>query len=282
MAGISSQNAIKVPFHLLSPFAPIPMVSAKVNGQGPFEFIIDTGNVAEPVLLSENLAKRLNLSGRPRKDPSFAVDIDASMSLCTVDSLLLGDASTGPWQAGITPALGQLADRLKINIDGNVGYGFFKDKVLRIDYARSTLRMDDVPAGDGAVSFTVSQKDALIVVPVEANGQPMRFVLDTGASATCISREAAKELGLKEGNPIDLNHGGKPNGYLSSLDSLSLDGKRQEKVFAVVADFVGAMSDKLGFPVDGVIGYNFLRHYVLTIDYPGKKIALAESTGPGS
>src|SRR5437879_4339996 len=59
-----------------------------------------------------------------------------------------------------------------------------------------------VPAGTvpGEVNFELAPpNDAAIIVPVKINGQgPYKFVLDTGATFTCIDQKLVDELKLPE------------------------------------------------------------------------------------
>ena len=88
------------------------------------------------------------------------------------------------------------------------------------------------------------------------NGQPVRFLLDTGATQIAIPAEVAARLKLKRGMPVELlTAAGPTRGYSTRLDTVRLGSIESKDLGAVVAE---------GMP-DGVVllGMNFLRRLEL-------------------
>jgi predicted aspartyl protease len=113
-------------------------------------------------------------------------------------------------------------------------------------------------------------------LPVFVNEKgPYDFVLDTGASSTVISLEVAAEFGLAAEKTSQLTAGG-GNGTVSrvQLSSLAVGAARQENLAAAASDFLTQLSAELGSKLQGILGYHFLRHYHVTLDYPRGVLSL--------
>ena len=114
----------------------------------------------------------------------------------------------------------------------------------------------------------------LIIVPVKLNGKgPFRFVLDTGASGSVVTPKAAKALGLHgSGTAKAIGAGGSTDVMLTRLDSLELGGEKVTGLTLAIDEMkdVSAVVPNL----DGIVGYDFLRRFVLEIDYPASTLRL--------
>lgn len=122
----------------------------------------------------------------------------------------------------------------------------------------------------------------LVEVPYRADGssihvevylndsaEPFHFVLDTGATYTSISSDAAKQLGLSfGGNVISINTA---NGQISApvinLQSVSLNGATVHNVQTVMLSNLGG--------VDGLLGLNYLKHFNMEVNQALGKISLS-------
>ncbi|MGH7477327.1 MAG: retropepsin-like aspartic protease [Longimicrobiales bacterium] len=123
--------------------------------------------------------------------------------------------------------------------------------------------------------------EAAIVVPVVLNGQgPYDFVLDTGATVTCVDLALAEELGLEEVRGMrGIGAGATGTGQmrLVTIDSVRVGGARAEEVIACALDL--AHVEAVGMDVDGLIGLNFLRPFRLALDFDRQVLRL---TAPGA
>ena len=122
----------------------------------------------------------------------------------------------------------------------------------------------------------------LIEVPYRADGssmhvdvylndsaEPFHFVLDTGATYTSISSDAAEQMGLSfSGNFITINTA---NGQISApvinLESVSLNGATVHNVKTVMLSNLGG--------IDGLLGLNYLKHFNMEVDQTLGKISLS-------
>lgn len=135
----------------------------------------------------------------------------------------------------------------------------------------------DVEAEPGAVAFDLTGPGgAALTVPVTINGKgPYPFVLDTGATVTCVDESLVADLSLPDaGGPVAF--GGTVTGLgrmrLVSLESVTVGD-------ATVRDLQGCAVDlapmrQAGVEVQGLLGLNFLREYRLTVDFPSGMVRL--------
>ena len=138
----------------------------------------------------------------------------------------------------------------------------------------------DAAPQPGEVRFELAGPGgAALVVPVSINGAgPFPFVLDTGATLTCIDETLVTELKLPDVRGA-VAFGGGIRGLgrmrLVVLESVALGG-------ATVRDLQGCAVDlapmrTAGLDVKGLLGLNFLKAYRLTVDFGTNIVRLEKS-----
>ena len=275
-----SPKSAKVKFRLAGGAQPLILLPTRVNGAGPFDFILDTG--AGTSLLSAELAQQLNIKILGTKEGQSAGG-KVSVSLAKVESLALGQAKIEDVEVGIVD-LGHIAKTIGTRIDGDVGYNFLKHFRVTIDYETGEIRFDDAkrignfggPSKAEIPMRLASPAKPLVLVDVYANGRgPFQFAIDTGTSTTAIAPEVAQQLGI-DGSPIGpLTTGGSQvNVTAGNLKSFQVGGARIDDLVVVVADFFAMLSQAVGAKLDGIVGYNFLRNFRVVMDYPSEKFRL--------
>ena len=110
----------------------------------------------------------------------------------------------------------------------------------------------------------------LILIPVLVNDVPLNFLLDTGASSTVIfSFEDTEEIELFNYTLIKLRGLGKgePVDALKSEGNNIQIGKAKSSNQTIYVVFDGALdfSARLGHPVHGIIGHDFLKDFVVEV-----------------
>jgi hypothetical protein len=161
-----------------------------------------------------------------------------------------------------------------------MGFHFVKDWRLEIDYPRERIRFvsGSSPMADTGIPFESGVNDMAILFPAEVNGRgPYCFLLDTGASSSVVSPHLARELELSapslEGVAVSVL--GNLQAQPVRLDSLATLGRTRRDVDAAVIDIFDFCETAVGGRVDGIVGYNFLKDSVVSIDYPAKRVALS-------
>jgi predicted aspartyl protease len=275
-----SRRSAKVKFRLAGGAQPLILLPVRVNEEGPFEFIFDTG--AGTSLVSPELAKQLELTILGSKEGQTAGG-KVSVSLAKIHSLAVGNAKLIDVDVGIVD-LSQIEEAIKARIFGDLGYNFVKHFRITIDYGQREIRFEDPKQTNylgmrGRTDIPIrlaNPAKPLILVDVHANGRgPWQFAVDTGTSTTAITRQLAKHLGLAT-TPVGAGRTACAQIAMSggTLDSFKVGGVKMDKMAVVVADFFATLSSAIGAKLDGIVGYNFLRNYTVMIDYPNEILRL--------
>jgi predicted aspartyl protease len=270
----------RIKFHLAGGLQPLILLPVTVNGQGPFQFILDTG--AGTSLLSPELAQKVGANIIGAKEGQSAGG-KVSVSLAKVDSLAVGETRRDDVDVGIVD-LSQIAKTIGTKIDGDLGYNFLNRFQITIDYSNCELRLDDPKRveffGRSATAEIplrlASPAKPLILVDAYLNGQgPFQFAIDTGTSTTAITPELGKKLGIASSPVGPATTGGtQVDVTIGSVQSFALGGAKVDDMDVVVADFFAMLNSAVGAKLDGIVGYNFLRNYKVVIDYPGEVLRL--------
>lgn len=117
----------------------------------------------------------------------------------------------------------------------------------------------------------------LLLVDVAVNGGEARpFILDTGASGTVVDAAAAEvEPDAERGAVTMRGAGGEEELALVQLDSLALGGARLLGPTVALGD-LAPLRQLVGADVAGVLGYDFLRHFVVKVDYENSLVTFYE------
>jgi len=277
---ILSPRNVKVKFRLAGGAQPLILLPVQVNGDGPFEFILDTG--AGTSLLSSDLAKKLKIKIISTKEGQSAGG-KISVSLAKVDSLAVGQAKLDDVDVGIVD-LTHIGNTIGTKIDGDIGYNFLKHFRITIDYHDCEIRLDEPRriqrlgrSSKAEVPMRLaSLAKPLLLVNVHANGHgPFQFAIDTGTSTTAIAPELAQQLGLNSSPVGPLTTGGaQVNVTAGTLESFKVGRAGVDDLVVVAADFFATLSQAVGAKLDGIVGYNFLRNFRVVMDYPSEKFRL--------
>lgn len=120
----------------------------------------------------------------------------------------------------------------------------------------------------------------VLFLPVRVNGSaPLSFVLDTGAHGSLVNSTVAEALRLPKGR-ASTSHGAGGPAASTHITGVTLDvgGARLEDL-TVAATPLGALENNTGRAMDGILGSNLFRRYVVEIDYETNRITLYEPAG---
>lgn len=145
--------------------------------------------------------------------------------------------------------------------------------VLACAAAPNAARADAPPSTCVATQLATATLP-LVLVKVRVNGKgPYTFFVDTGATITVVGAPLARALRLPLiDTPVRALGAGGRFDARASYAAIALGEVRQDRVMVGVVD-LAQIRNAVG-PVDGVIGYNFLRSYRVVIDYPGRELCL--------
>jgi predicted aspartyl protease len=133
------------------------------------------------------------------------------------------------------------------------------------------------------VPFEFAHNQIVVTVKIAGKG-PYQMLLDTDTDPSAIDLAAAKELGLGlDSRSYPATGGGSvpQTVQLTRLPSVELGTIIAKDVVAGAID-LKKLSDKLGRPIHGVLGYTFLKERIIQIDYPASKLRFfAESPYAG-
>lgn len=127
---------------------------------------------------------------------------------------------------------------------------------------------------DKTIVLNYIENRSAIILPVYINGKEYRFVFDTGAQATLISKEIMDEIGLKEKSHINISdvRNAKQKLHVSILDSIRLsDELSYSNVGVLIYDFNKTPAFSC-LNIDGVIGTNIIRSNNWKIDFDNHKL----------
>ena len=126
----------------------------------------------------------------------------------------------------------------------------------------------DAEAGEIAFQWG-GQGQAAMLVQVHVNGQgPYPFVLDTGATLTCLDRSLAAELSLPQLRGqigFGAGIGGAGRMELLRTDSVRVGPAMAEQLPVCALDLSAARQSGIEF--DGLLGLNFLRSFRMEVDF---------------
>lgn len=119
---------------------------------------------------------------------------------------------------------------------------------------------------------------AAILVPVHINGRgPYPFVLDTGATLTCVDDALAAELSLPEARGqigFGAGVGGAGRMRLLDTDSLRVGAATAEELPVCALDLSAVR--QAGIEFQGLLGLNFLRSFRMAVDFERAVLSLQE------
>ena len=119
----------------------------------------------------------------------------------------------------------------------------------------------------------------LMFIPIKVNGVELHFLLDSGVEETIMfSMEDKKEVNFYNVEKIELRGLGSENsieGLKSTNNVLEINGlKYSDHLIYIVLDQSFNLSSHIGIPVNGIIGYNFLKSNLVEINYDRKRIVV--------
>lgn len=169
----------------LGPVQPGLTVPVMINGQGPFQFAIDSGSTT--TLVSDELADRLKLP------PGKSVRVHAMGGSARIRTVRIDHIEAS---ANILRNVELAAvPRANLDADGLLGLNLLKDQRIVMDFVERAIRIEPStaappPGADAEVDVSEIVVTArrrhgqLIMVDADANGQKIWVIVDSGSQAS--------------------------------------------------------------------------------------------------
>ncbi|MFZ2429525.1 MAG: PDZ domain-containing protein [Lutibacter sp.] len=126
-----------------------------------------------------------------------------------------------------------------------------------------------------SISFKLSNN--LIIFPIEVNGRPLNFILDSGVGATLLfnlySKDSVLLLNMAKIKLQGLGSEESVEAVLSKGNLFTFGNIRgyNQSLYLILDDSFD-LSSKLGITIHGIIGYELFKDFVVDINYGTKRI----------
>ncbi|HMH45778.1 MAG TPA: aspartyl protease family protein [Pyrinomonadaceae bacterium] len=160
-------------------------------------------------------------------------------------------------------------------VDGSPVPGTYASRLclLPIQANKPVLaRTSDAPI---TIPFELVTRHIMLKVKVN-NSRPLSFVFDTGDKVGIVDADVAKELGLKLEGQVHVGGAGADTlpGSLVKKANWTLPGLEGFSQPVVLSLPLGRMAARFGHDFDGIIGSDFIRQFVVEVDYQNRVLKL--------
>jgi predicted aspartyl protease len=131
----------EISFELVGPDGVALVVPVKINGVGPFDFVLDTG--ATLTCIDEQLAELLALEDAPGRTMGAVVGGIGTMRLVRLESVRLGE-TTAHGLKGCVLDLQHLRQLPGVEVHGLLGLDFLKSFRVTLDFGRMVARLEEL------------------------------------------------------------------------------------------------------------------------------------------
>ncbi len=290
--GTSRINVVQERADALIPFelhGRRPHLSVRINGKGPFNFVLDTG--ASSCVLSNDAAAKLGI--RPVAAGGQARAVGGSGTFPIVYGVLKS-LELGPVRIETVPVY--LRDIQSLNshsarVDGFLGLSTLADFVLTLDYPQQTMglryaprdaapKSQPAPAGDGAtrLPFRMTESGLISVETQLDDGHILNFILDSGASASVVDQSVVERHNWQSKMLPDQCV--RIVGAAGSSEKVPVLAIGVMRIYDLVRPDLRLpvidmrrLNESSGFEQSGILGGDFLSHCRIEIDFRQQQIA---------
>jgi hypothetical protein len=276
-------STFTLPFHLVDNRV---FIQVRLNGQGPFHFILDTGASGT---IMRSTAQRLGLKITNESQQSGVGEKTVLAGETHVNEMQIGDAHFFDLDVGVLPGDDSAEVFGTQPLDGIIGLEVFQRLVVKHDYVNKllTFTLPDRYTYAGKGSVIAFERPAQIpVVVAELDGIKGRFGVDTGArSALLLYGPWGDTNHLREKYHATVE-GVTGWGIGGPVHSQLARAKRLKLGDAAVEDIVIRLSLQKGgvttwSSMAGLIGPDVLSQFDVTFDYARKRIILEKNSDYG-
>lgn len=278
-------KSVTIPFRLANNLIIIPV---SINGSDSLRFIVDTG-VKTPLITSLNVGDSLQFANARKikiRGLGAGNDLDALLSYGNLFAFTPHLMARNHDLLILMQDVFMLSKKLGMYVNGIIGYDFFKDFIVEIDYETHRLTLHDPnhyrkKLRGHALPISVEEGKPYVECYVhQANGKrvKVRLLIDTGASSA---------VSLDVLSHPDITH---PPQYIEAYLGQGLSGDIHGKLGRIEAlevgkyilkDVMAAYPDSASLGMfagssqrNGQLGADVLKRFRIFMDYEGGKIYL--------
>jgi len=221
----------EIPLRLAGGFAPVARVW--VAGQGPFDFLVDTGT--DTALIDPALARQFP------SQPRAALEFDSLNGMARVfqvvlPSLRIGDETVRQVEALVDPL--DAVHRLSNRIRGVIGLEFLRQFAFEIDYVKGHLSLWrsgvlPPPVPEGKVAPVAGSRIRLPAFSPAARNGRWNLTLDSGIARPLIFSERLREASYGGEAYLLSTNAAQTLAHSLTLNQLEVAGVRWRNVAAV-------------------------------------------------
>jgi hypothetical protein len=276
-----SRKHLNIPFRIVRDMV---IIRLNINNKGPFNFILDTG-VGLMLITDPKLVDSINVSNKRTikitglgEGEDYEAYITSELKI-DIPGLVSYDVAA----AILKKDHFGLSNYAGMPIHGLLGYEFFNNLAVKIDFADSTISVSkpkDIRLfkKGNKIPITIENRKPYVQTKITfPNGTKTndKLVLDLGAGHPLSLENIIEKHGLPQ-KFIAANLGvgltGPIDGFISRVKELDLG---RFKIKNIVTSFPDNKHNTLpGVPRDGNLGMGILKRFTMIVDYPDSALYL--------
>jgi len=281
------KKKVTIPFKLVRNLL---VIKLNINNKGPFNFILDTG-VGLMIITDPKLADSISIPNkRTLKIPGLGEGADAEAYVTSALNIQIpGLVSYDVAAAILKKDLFSLSGYAGMPIHGLIGYEFFNNLAVKIDFQDSTVtvcRPKDLKVFRKGthIPITIEDRKPYLTGKVIIHGGKeinTKLVIDLGAGHPVSLEKFIPLYGLPQKFISSANLGiglnGPITGFIARLDALEI-GKF--KIKGIISSFPDTDNNqaRLSVPRDGNLGIGVLKRFSVILDYTGNAMYLKQNS----
>ncbi len=255
------------------------MINAQINGSVS-NCVFDTGAPSLVINKNQELIKS--------KQKVFGVTGDMKMGTCVVNEFKLGGLKKRHMNA-IELDISHLEKVKKQKIQGIIGVGAYRQEHFMIDYSNRMISFLPRKFRKRSKYFKMVNyvpficKEQLPIIQVKIGKRTYYFGVDTGAEVNVFNKKSLKRLMKNRKKSLKVSKSKTLAGVNSSsskastiiIDDLKVKRQTFEPMEFTIMD-LGRFSNTMEVPLDGILGYPFLKDNLVSFDFQKSRLRFWE------
>ena len=257
----------------------MPVVEVKLNGQGPFAFMIDTG-AGMQADIDVSVAQRLNLRANGRVlngDPSGINDREVSTA--TIDSITFGRGGGVEFRNVTAVVRPHRITKDYPDVDGILGFALFTEYLLTLDYPAMQVKLSRgaLPPSNRADILNFEIENRIPIIELAIGKVRVRAHVDSGnfVAGFILPEEIVEQLQLLS-SPVTV---GSARSVANRIELKQV--QLRDSITIGRFDFPQAT---IQFPAlsDTNVGFKVLRDFTVTFDQKNRRLKLERGPTSGT